>query len=251
MGFRVLAAVLLSSASAPWAVAQTTPAPVTPVLSVDGTRLRPESRRFRLTVTRNGVATVVGERMVEIRELLHGGRPAWAIVEHRSVGATPSGDSVVVTRDGLAALHWEGMAGGARLAAAFAGDTMYAALGVGAERSTLVASTGAHTILSAGMLEAVLPQLPLAVGWNATVPLLIITPAAARVVSAALVVEREERIDVPGGGFDCWVVTVRTERTARQLGVSRDGRGVIRSIERLPDVGEVLLEQSLVAMQVH
>lgn len=247
----VIAGALLCAVSVVRAGAQESPAPVTPVPSVDGTRLRPEWRHFQLTVTRNGVGTLVGERIVEIREVMHGGRPAWAIVERRSAGTTPSGDSVVVTRDGLVALHWEGTAGGARLAAAFAGDTMYAALGAGAQRSTLVAATVAHAILSAGMLEVVLPHLPLATGWSAPLSLLVVTPGAARVVSAELVVEREERIDVPGGGFNCWVVTVRTERSAKQLWVSRDGRGVVRSIERLPDVGTVILEQSLLAMQRH
>ena len=103
----------------------------------------------------------------------------------------------------------------------------------------------AAAVLSAAMLETLLPLLPMETGWAATLRLVMIASDGGRVVPVNLAIEREEQIQVPSGRFDCWVVVLSTDRPLKTVWVSRDGRGVVRTEERLPEVGGAVLEQSL------
>jgi hypothetical protein len=216
--------------------------------AVDGSRLRPERRSYRLTVLRGGLPSSAGERVVTVRETTHAGSPAWAIVETRLVPAAVTSDSVVATRDQLAPLQWEGTAGGARLAAAVARDTLYGAIsGAGLRRSLLVGMPPG-IMLSAAMLETALPLLPLQLGASVPLSALVVDAQGARVVVGQLSIDREERVQVPAGSYDCLVATLRLDRASKTLWVSRDGRGVIKTEERMPDVGDALLEQALISI---
>jgi hypothetical protein len=55
-------------------------------------------------------------------------------------------------------------------------------------------------------------------------------------------------VQVPAGTYDCLVVTLRLDRASRTLWVSRDGRGVIKTEERMPDVGDAVVEQALISV---
>ncbi|HYD51904.1 MAG TPA: hypothetical protein VEA99_04730 [Gemmatimonadaceae bacterium] len=215
--------------------------------ALDGARLSPERRVYQLTVLRGGLPTTVGERTVTVRDASHGGLPAWSIVELRRVAAATSVDSAIVARGDLAPLHWEGTVAGARLVAGVSRDTLYGVVASPAARRSIAAGGVGGAVLNAAMLEVMLPLMPLQVGWSAPLALVVVDAAGARVVPAQLVVEREESVQVPAGRFDCWVVTLRVMRATRTLWVSRDGRGVVRSEERMPDIDGAVLEQALVA----
>lgn len=245
--WRSLALALFAIAPVSAAAQSTTAAePARPM--VDGSRVRPERRSYRLTVLRSGLPSSAGERVVTVRETTHAGSLAWAIVETRFVPAAVTSDSVVASRDQLAPLRWEGTAGGARLAASVARDTLYGAIaGVGLRRSLLV-GLPPGVILSAAMLETTLPLLPLQLGVSLPLAALVVDAQGARVVAGQLSVDREERVQVPAGTFDCLVAIVRLERASKTLWVSRDGRGVVKSEERMPDVGDAVLEQALTSI---
>ena len=244
---RGLALALLATGPAA-AAAQTTTVAEPARATVDGSRLRPERRSYRLTVLRSGLPSSAGERVVTVRETTHAGSLAWAIVETWLVPAAVTSDSVVASREQLAPLHWEGTAGGARLAAAVARDTLYGAIsGAGLRRSLLV-GLPAGVMLSAAMLEAAVPLLPLQLGVSVPLSAVVVDAMGARVVAGQLSVDRVERIQVPAGDFDCLVATLRLERASKTLWVSRDGRGVVKSEERMPDVGDAVLEQALTSI---
>lgn len=245
----LLAAVAFAGAELRAQVAGgTTAAAEPPRAAIDASSLRPERRSYRLTILRAGLPSPAGERIVTVRETVHGGGAAWAISETRQVAAGASTDSAVATRDALSPLHWEASAGGARLAAGIARDTLYGALAVGGARRPLVAHTGPGAVLNGGMLEALVSRLPLAPGAAWTASLVLVDHAGVRVAPATIAVTGEERVSVPAGTFDAWRVTVRVERGERTLWVSRDGRGVVRSEERLPDVDGAVLEQALASV---
>lgn len=212
----------------------------------DVSRLRPAHRAYRLTILRGGLPSGAGERSVALTQATHAGLDAWAIVERRTVAAGTTVDSVVATRWELAPLHWEGTSGGARLAAAISRDTLYGAIvDASGRRHTLIVGAAPNAILSAAMLETIVPLLPLSAGWTTSLPMLGLSPAGGKLIPGQLVVEREESIEVPAGRFDCWVVALRTAGRTKQLWVSRDGRGVVRTEEPLPDVDGAILEQAL------
>jgi hypothetical protein len=215
---------------------------------VDASRLRPERRVYRLTVLRGGLPTNAGERTVTVREGVHGGAPAWTIVERRFTPTAVSADSVVASRAALAPLHWEGTVAGARLVAGIGADTLYGAVDAPSGRRTVVVGGVGGAVLNAGMLEALVPLLPLQTGWTTTLPLVLIASDGGRVLPLRLAVEREETLQLPSGRFDCWVVALASDRPLKTLWVSRDGRGVVRSEERLPDVDGAILEQSLLSI---
>lgn len=221
-------------------------APPSPAL-IDASTVRPGRWTYRLTILRGGLPSAAGERVVTVQETTHGGTEAWAIAESRRVATGVSADSVVASRASLAPLHWEGTAGGARLAAGIARDTLYGAVAHRGGRVALVARTGPGAVLSAAMLEVLVAHLPLATGASWTAPLVLVGAAGVRVAPATIVVGGEERLTVPAGTFDCLRVVVRVEAGERVLWVSRDGRGVVRSEERMPDLDSAVLEQALAA----
>jgi hypothetical protein len=232
------------------ATAPTRPTPVDSLARpvVDGFRLQPSRAAYRLTVLRRGLPTTVGERVVTIRETMQGDVPAWAIIEVRTVIGSTTVDSVIVARADLRPLHWEGTSGGARLVAAFANDTMYGAIAGPGGRSAIMVGAPRDVILSAGSLEALVTLLPIHTGYTAALRLLVVTPNGGTVVAAQLMALREESIEVPAGRFDCWVVAVRIGAETKTLWVRRDGRGIARTDERMPDVDGALLEQALLSL---
>jgi hypothetical protein len=248
----LLSAALCASRTA---MAQEATAPAVPAApidslarpAVDGFRLQPSRYAYRLTVLRGGVPASAGERIVTVRETMHGEVPAWALVEVRTVVGATTVDSVIVARGDLRPLHWEGTTGGARLVAAFANDTMYGAIAGPGGRSTLVSGAPRDAILSAAMLEAYVTLLPLQAGFTAPVRMVIVTPNGGSTVLAQLGVDREESIEVPAGRFDCWVVSLRIGTRTKTLWVRRDGPGVVRTDERMPDVDGSVLEQALIS----
>ena len=215
--------------------------------ALDVGRVQPGSRSYRLAVLRHGLPTNAGQRVVSVRETFHGDIPAWSIVETRLVAGGSTTDSVVVARADLAPLHWEASAGGARLVAGIARDTLYGAVDAAGERRNVVVGGVSTAVLNAAMLETLVSLLPLDVGFEGVLPLVVVAHDGGRVVPMQVVVERADSLLLPSGPVECWVVSVRNERVAKTLWVSRDGRGVVRIDEPMPDVDGATLEQLLTA----
>jgi len=219
--------------------------------SVDGRRLRAGVRRYQVLLTTDSGARPVGTRDMLVGDAVHAGRPAWQVVDRRvtlppliRMSAT---DSVVIDRATLVPFRWEAEAGGGRLAATFANDSIYAGTSSETSRRTFVVPAAPQMVTSEAALDVMLGAAALGLGWVADATMLVIDHARVTPVALRLVVEREERIEVPAGAFDVWMVSARAGGAERWLWVDKRSGVVVRAAESPPHMAGTIVERVLVA----
>lgn len=180
------------------------------VLPLEVARLQPFRRSYDIVIQSPDSTFVIGLRDVALMLSTYAGAPSWLLVETRS-GAVPSVESLYVAPD-MRPIHWSSALGAARLGAQFVGDTIYGATSSPVGRQNIVVRGRPDLLASSAMVEALLPLLPLAVGWVDSVGVLAVDVASASVVPAELIVIGEEDLFVDSMPVrPSWVVALRTE----------------------------------------
>jgi hypothetical protein len=95
------------------------------------------------------------------------------------------------------------------------------------------------------MLETALRLLPLQTGWEDSTTALSITLGNTTVVPVRLAVIGEDRVRVPAGTFDCWVVAVHGEASRGLYWVTKHDPEVVRSALDVPSLGGAQLVSAL------
>lgn len=216
-------------------------------LSVNATTLKPGAFVYQTTLERDASTTVLGTRTVTVAQLPYAGAPAWLMTETRSGDGIPASDSVFADLATLHPVHWSSALGEARLAAEFRGDSAFGATSAPQGRRSIVAEVPAGTILSAAMLETELRLLPLRTTWEDSTTTLSVTAGSNTVMPTRIAVIGEDRVRVPAGTFDCWVVSVHAD-TAGGRGlywVTKQDPIVVRSALDVPLLGGAQMVSSL------
>ena len=95
-------------------------------------------------------------------------------------------------------------------------------------------------------VDAVLASLPLTTGWRDSATVLVVDAGGTATAPATIDVEGEEHVVVPAGEYDCWIVSLETERGNERLWVTKQGQVVVRSEQVLPQLGGATLQRVLV-----
>ncbi len=245
------ASLLLAPAAA---VAQTPPAqpPVAsygpdPLATLGTTALRPGSWTYRSTVERGGATVELGRRTLTVRATEHDGAPAWLILDETRARGQAMTDSLVVTGADLRPVRRVADMGPMRIVLAFPGDTIRGTMAVpGAEPADVLLTVGERrVVVNAGMLETVLPLLPLAAGWTATIAQLTPSPLGAAVVPLRLTVTGEASVTVPAGTFDAWLLTASAAGAEQRMWLAKDTGRLLRQ-EASPPTSDVVYRTELV-----
>jgi hypothetical protein len=77
---------------------------------------------------------------------------------------------------------------------------------------------------------------------------MVVDVGGSAMAPATLAVEGEEHVAVPTGEYDCWVVSLETERGSERLWVAKQGQLVVRAEQVLPQLGGATLQRTLVQM---
>ena len=213
-------------------------------LSLDPTRVRARRFTYRVSLTRDSISSYLSELQVQIGETQYAGMPAW-VVSHVGGTATNSIDSLTVSHSELRPLHWSAVQGAARLAVELTPDTIFGAMTSPLGKQNILLPNRGDLLVNAAIVDVVLSTLSLNREWRDSASVLVVDPGGATVVPAALTVEGEERIVVPSGEYDCWVVSLETERGAARYWVSKDDPVVVRSEQQLPQLGGAVLVREL------
>jgi hypothetical protein len=200
---------------------------------------------YQTTLERNAGTVVLGTRTVSVSQTSYAGSPAWLLLETRSGDGIPAADSLLAGIVDLHPIHWSSTLGGARLAAEFRDDTVFGAMSAPSGRRSMVASVPSGTMVSGPMLETVLRLLPLQTGWEDSTGTLTVSLSGNTVVPTRLYVVGEDRIQVPAGTFDCWVVGVRADLARGLYWVTKQDPTVVRSVLDVPTLGGAQLVSSL------
>ena len=216
-------------------------------LPLDPSRVHPARLTYRTSVTRDSGVAFVSELHVEIAPTQYAGAPAWLLTRAGRLGVADAVDSLVVDQRGLRPLHWIAVHGAARLAAELTADSIFGAMSSPLGRQNIVLRSPPALLVSASAVDVVLTALPLTSGWRDSATVLVVDAGGAATAPAALAVEGEERVVVPAGEFDSWVVSLETERGSARYWISKDTHLVVRSEQVLPQLGGALLVRELLA----
>lgn len=197
-----------------------------------------------MSLERDASTTPLGSRTVSVGAAPYAGSPAWLLLETRIGERIAATDSLFVDPS-LHPLHWSAMIGQARLAAEFRGDTAYGATSGPPGRRSIVMAVPPRTIVSAAMIETILRIAPIQVGWEDTVATLSVSLTGASVSPTRMYVVSEDRVQVPAGTFDCWVVAVQSEGSKGLYWVTKRDPIVVRSTLDVPALGGAQLVSAL------
>jgi hypothetical protein len=102
------------------------------------------------------------------------------------------------------------------------------------------------TFVSGSMLEAALRVLPLQTGWEDSTSTLSVSLGGNAVIPTRLSVIGEDRVRVPAGTYDCWVVAVHADPGRGLYWVTKQNPIVVRSAIDIPAMGGAQLVSALV-----
>lgn len=188
---------------------------------------------------------ILGTRTVSLAPATYAGSPALLLVETRAGDGIPAADSLFAAVSDLRPLHWSATLGGARLSAEFRGDTLFGATSAPSGRRSIVAQVPAGSLVNAAMLESILRVLPLQTGWEDSTNTLSVVLSGNTVIPTRLSVIGEDRVRVPAGTFDCWVVAVHADQSRGLYWVTKRDPIVVRSALDVPTLGGAQLVSSL------
>jgi len=200
---------------------------------------------YQTTLERNAGTTVLGTRTVSVSQTTYAGSPAWLLLETRVGDGIPAADSLFAGIADLHPIHWSSTLGGARLAAEFRGDTVFGATSSPAGRRSMVAVVPNGTMVSGPMLETVLRLIPFQAGWEDSTGTLSISLNGNVVLPTRLYVVSEDRVRVPAGTFDCWVIAVHADPGRGLYWVTKQDPIVVRTALDVPTLGGAQLVSSL------
>jgi hypothetical protein len=215
-------------------------------LPVDASRIQPAQFTYRLSILRDSVTEAIGDQRFSISTLDYAAAPALLLARDGAQGVASAADSIVVRRDDLRPLHWIAAHGVARVAVEFTLDSIYGAMTSPLGRQNIVLPNRGDLLVNMMSVDAVVASLPLAPAWRDSASLLAIDAGGAAITPVTLMVEGEEHIAVPSGEYDCWIVSLETERGSERLWVTKQGQIVVRAEQVLPELGGATLSRVLV-----
>lgn len=215
-------------------------------LTLDAAKIQPAQFTYRLTLARDTLTTPMGDQSVVISTLEYAGTPALLFARVGTQGVATVSDSLVVRRDDLRPLHWIASQGVARVAAEFTADSIYGASSSPLGRLNIVLPNRPDLLVNSAAVDAVMGSLPLAAAWRDSAEMIVVDAGGAALTPVRLAIEGEERISVPAGDFECWIVSLETERASARLWVTKLGQIVARSEQILPELDGALLTRVLV-----
>ena len=215
-------------------------------LNVDAARVQAGRFTYRVQLARDTVTSALGDQEFTIATQDYAGTPAFLLARSGMQGVAAVSDTLFVRRDDLRPLHWLASHGAARAAVEFTGDSVYGAMTSPLGRQNVVLPNRADLLVNAMAVDVVLGALPLGSAWRDSATMIVLDAGGSAITPATLAVEGEERVTVPAGEFDCWIVTLETERASERVWLTKQGQIVVRSEQILPELDGATLTRVLV-----
>jgi hypothetical protein len=202
---------------------------------------------YQMTLERDAGTTIVGTRTLTVSLSNYAGTPAWLLLDTKLLDSSSvDTDTLFVDLTGLAPLHLNSKVNSSRLALEFRGDSAFGGTSGPPGRRSIVASVPSVTFINSAMLETMLRLLPLSGSWDDSALTFTASLGANATVPTRLSVIGEDRLQLPAGTFDCWVVAVHAGDTARGMyWVTKQDPIVVRSSLDLPTMGGAQLVSAL------
>jgi hypothetical protein len=182
----------------------------------------------------------LGMREIIVTDSVVGGVHVWVVVNRMKIEREPGVDSVMMRRGDLGPLSRHAIFGQARLTLDLRDSVLTGELKAGGQRVPLSLRPGERSFLNYYALRSVLRDWPVAAGWRSTVGVLELV-GRVELTQVTMEVTGEEKIQVPAGEFDCWVVHVTgAGGIDERWWVSKAGHHVVRTREPVGRQGAIM-----------
>ncbi|HKP76932.1 MAG TPA: hypothetical protein VJT67_15485 [Longimicrobiaceae bacterium] len=181
----------------------------------------------------------LGTREITVADSVAGGAGVWVVVNRMTVSGQPGIDSVVMARGSLAPLSRHAVLGLARLTLDLQDSVLTGHLKAGPQVLPLSFRPGERSFLNYYALRTALRDWPVTAGWRGTAAILELL-GRAELTQVTMEVTGEEKITVPAGEFDCWVVHVTGSAIDERWWVSKAGHHVVRTREPVGRAGAIM-----------
>lgn len=249
MRLRVLVPAVagLVSAAAP-ASAQAAGVTAAPPLAAPGvvSRLKPMKLLYVISLlTGEGTPQRIGFRTVSLTDTTYDGTPAWLVIDARQMQTVSYAESLYVARADLRPLYRIEHTPDGQIVSQFAADSIRTVFDDDSGHVAVAMPSAPGALPTLYLIEGLLAASSLGQGWAATAPLTVIDKHKSGVVTLALRTVGQEKLDVPDGLFDAWVVSLTLANGEETFWVRKSDGVVLREQAPVAGMAGAKVEQLL------
>ncbi len=198
--------------------------------------IKPGTWTWAAKLTGNGAPQEFGTRTLTLQKAKVG--TGWLLLDAQSNAMVTMSDSLVLAASDLGAvsrsLNMKTPMGDASLAMTFTADSVKGALNAPGQSQVIATRNVKGALTNDGVLLLALGRLPLSEKWTGRVELL--NPQSGATMPLTLTVKGSEKVTVPAGAFDTWVVESTGGPAALTFYVAKGGP-VVRLVQAVPQMG--------------
>jgi hypothetical protein len=199
--------------------------------------MKPGTWTWAAKLTANGQQQDFGSRTLTLEKSKVGN--GWLLLDAQSNAMVTMSDSLVLGAADLGpvsrSLKMQTPMGEASLAMTFTADSVKGALNAPGQSQTIASKNVKGALSNDGVLLLALGKLPLADAWTGRVELL--NPQSGATIPLTLTVKGQEKVTVPAGAFDTWIVESTGGPAALTMYVAKNGGPVVRVVQAVPQMG--------------
>lgn len=211
------------------------PAPALPFAQVAST-VAPGTWTWAAKLTTNGQPQDFGTRTLTLQKSK--GADSWLLLDAQSNPMATMSDSLVLASADFATMRRsllvQSPMGAITLAMAFTPDSVTGSMSAGGQTQPVALKNVKGAVSSDGLLLLALAKLPLADGWTGRMDLF--NPQGGGTIPLTFAVKRSEKVTVPAGSFDTWVVETTSGPGNTTFYVAKGGP-VVRIVTAVPQMG--------------
>ncbi|HKV50527.1 MAG TPA: hypothetical protein VJO52_04935 [Gemmatimonadaceae bacterium] len=199
-------------------------------------RLKPMKWLYVISLqTGEGTPQRIGFRTLSLTDATYDGASAWLVIDSRRMHTVTLAESVYVARADLHPLYRVEHVPDGETVSRFAADSIRTVFDGDSGRMAVAMQSAPGALGTLYLIEGLLAASSLGPTWAATARMTAIDRQESGVVSLSLRTVGQEKIDVPDGLFDTWVVSLQLGKSEEKLWVRKSDGVVLR--EELPVIG--------------
>ncbi len=199
-------------------------------------RLKPMKWLYVISLrTGEGTPQRIGFRTLSLTDTTYDGAPAWLVIDARQMQTVSYAESLYVARGDLRPLYRIEHTPDGQVVSRFSADSIRTVFDDDSGHVADAMATVPGALPTLYLVEGLVAASSLGPSWAAAAHVTVISRQHSGVEPFELRTVGQERIGVPDGVFDAWVVSLRLGKSEEQLWVRKSDGVVLR--EQLPVLG--------------
>jgi hypothetical protein len=199
-------------------------------------RLRAGKWTYVTRLMGDGQARSLGFRTLEVQSSSYDRAPAWLLVDTRKLATITLAESLYVRKADLAPLLRAAHTPDGESVTHFTRDSV---------STSFTGPEGEHAVSMANvpglvptmyLLEALTQSAPVGAGWRASAKLAAVGRKQSGVIPVELRTVGEERILVPDGEFDCWLLSLKLGQSEQRIWVRKSDHVILKQMTPVLDM---------------